>query len=462
MNQLVEAIQGRSIERRAGAAPPETAIRTLEEPARDIRLGLIVAGLFFLLFLGWAAIARLDAAATAPGRLVVSGQRQTVQHRDGGLVTAILVKEGQKVRKGQVLIRLAGAEVQAQERALTAQAIGLLAQRARLEAEQTGSPLVQPPAEFASLALEDRAAADAALRIQQAQLHSRMAVLSAERGALGERMAASTSQGRGYSSQVAAIDDQLKSIDDELESLKPIAEKGFVSKSRLRSLERARAELQGQRGQYLATVAQSRNQASESRLQTLETQSSYLARTASELRDVVASLNDVLPKLSAAREQLALTEIRSPATGTVVGLAVFTPGGVIGAGQKLMDVVPDRIPLAIEARVSPNDADDIQVGQKAFVRFDALHERSLPPLEGHVTRLSADTFTDEKTGSTFYTAEISIPQSALDQIRKLRGQRFELRSGMPVSIQLPLRGRTALQYALEPLTSATRDSLQEH
>jgi HlyD family secretion protein len=194
----------------------------------------------------------------------------------------------------------------------------------------------------------------------------------------------------------------------------------------------------------------------------LETQGTYHSRSAGELRDVVASLNDVLPKLRAAREQLARTEIRSPATGTVVGLTVFTPGGVIAAGEKLMDVVPDRMPLAIEARISPNDADDIQVGQLAFVRFDALHERTLPPLEGHVTRLSADVFTDEKTGTSFYTAEISIPHEALTAIRDVRGAKFEFRSGMPVSVQMPLRRRTALQYALEPLTAATRDSFSEH
>jgi HlyD family secretion protein len=454
LNQLIPAFEA--------AALPGADLPKMADTRGDVRLGLAIAGLFFILFLGWAAFARLDSAAIAGGQLIVSGQRQTVQHRDGGLVTAILVKEGQKVRKGQLLIRLAGAEVEAQERALSAQAIVLIAQRARLEAEQSGSSTIVPPPEFANLHEDDRAAAAAAMRIQQVQLRSRMAVLAAERGALGERTASANSQGQGYNRQVAAIDDQLRSIDEELSALTPIAEKGFVSKTRLRALERAKADLEGQRGQYLATVAQSRNQASESRLQVLETQGTYLSRSAGELRDVVASLNDVLPKLRAAREQLARTEIRSPATGTVVGLTVFTPGGVIAAGEKLMDVVPDRMPLAIEARISPNDADDIQVGQLAFVRFDALHERTLPPLEGHVTRLSADVFTDEKTGTSFYTAEISIPHEALTAIRDVRGAKFEFRSGMPVSVQMPLRRRTALQYALEPLTAATRDSFSEH
>lgn len=434
-----------------------------DEPAGEIRLGVLIAALFFVLFLGWAAIARLDAAAMAPGRLVVSGQRQTVQHRDGGVVGELLVKEGQKVGKGQVLIRLAAADVRAQERALSAQAITLLAQRSRLRAEQVGGSTMSTPPEFAALTNpEDRAAAAQAMQIQQAQLRTRLAVVRAQRGAFGERSAGVRNLGQGYSGQVAAIDQQVRSLDEELESLREVAEKGFVSRSRIRALERSRAELIGQRGQYLATALQTRDQAGESRLQSLEAQSSYFERSASELRDVEAGLNDVLPKLNAARDQLARTDIRSPVTGTVVGLQVFTPGGVIAPGQKLLDVIPDRTPMTIEARVSPQDGDDVEVGQKAFVRFDALHERSLPPLEGSISRVSADSFTDEKTGESYFTASVIVPESQLALLKEVRGNAFQLRAGMPVTIEIPVRKRTALQYMLEPLTAALRRSGREH
>jgi HlyD family secretion protein len=254
----------------------------------------------------------------------------------------------------------------------------------------------------------------------------------------------------------------VRLLDEELNSLKTVAEKGFVSKNRLRALERARAELIGQRGQYTATVAQTRDLQGESRLQSLEARSNYLERAATELRDVEASLNDVLPKLNAARDQLARTEIRAPATGTVVGLQVFTPGGVIAAGQKLMDIVPERTPMTVEAKVSPADADDLNPGQTAYVRFDTLHERTLRPLEGKVTRVSADSFTDERTGESFFTASVDIPLSELKQLKEVRGSGFELRAGMPVSIQIPVRKRTALQYMFEPITGALRKSLHEH
>lgn len=431
------------------------------DPSREIRFGLLIAGLFFIVLLGWAAIARLDAAAIAPGRLVVSGQRQTIQHREGGVVSQILVKEGSRVEQGEVLIRLAGADVKAQERALASQAIALLAERARLHAEQSGRRSIVPPPEFASLPPEDRAAAAEALQIQQQQLRARAAVLSAQRGASGQRTAQANSSGQGYRERLAGIDEQIRLLDEELNGMREAADKGFVSKSRIRALERAKADLEGQRGQIAFTVEQSRDQAGESRLQGLEAQSTYFDKVAAELRDVEASLNDVLPKLSAARDQLARIEIRAPVSGTVVGLTIFTPGGVIEPGQKLMDIVPDRAPLTIEAKLSVSDGDDVRVGQEAFVRFETLHERALPPLKGTVSRVSADAFTDEKTGTSYYTAEVSVPPSELEKIQEIRGRNV-LRAGLPVSIEIPLRKRTALQYLLEPLTSSLERSFREH
>ena len=436
------------------------SLTTRAAPDRDIRLGLMIAAIFFVGFLGWSAIARLDAAAIAPGKLVVSGQRQTVQHRDGGVVAEVLVKEGQHVRQGDVLVRLAAADVEAQERALAGQAISLLAQRARLQAEQAGHSSIVPPREFAALQGPYRADAERALQLQLTQMRTRMAVLSAQRGVLGQRTSQASSSGQGYSRQLASVEEQLRLIEDELASLKTVAEKGFVSRSRIRALERTKADLEGQRGQYAATVAQSGSQAGESRLQILEAQNNYYERIASELREVETSLADIMPKWDAARDQLARTQIRAPATGAVVGLTIFTPGGVIAAGQKLMDIVPDRAELKVEGSISPANADDVRPGQRAFVRFDTLHEKTLPPLKGVVTRFSADAITNERTGETFYTAEISIPPDELQQVKEVRGT-HTLRAGMPVSIQIPTRKRTALEYALEPLTGAVRRSLHE-
>ncbi|MBJ6123252.1 HlyD family type I secretion periplasmic adaptor subunit [Sphingomonas sp. BT553] len=431
------------------------------DPTSDIRTGTIVALLFFVGLIGWAAFARLDAAAHAAGQLVVSGQRQAVQHRDGGVVGRIMVHEGQHVRRGQTLIALAAPEVQAQERALASNTIRLLAQRARLLAEQTGQARLTPPAEFANLSDDDRPLADQALRAQQIELSARRATVSAQRGALGQRAAQARTQSRGYTRQVEATTEQLRLVDSQLAALAPLAQRGFVAQTRVRELERLRAQLQGQEGQYDASIGGSRQSAQENVLQSLQAQQTYRERTAAELREVDTALGDVLPKLTAARDQLARTMIRAPATGSVVGLSVFTAGGVINAGQKLMDIVPDRAPLIVQARFSTDDADDLKIGQDAMVRFPSLHNRALADLKGRLTKLSADSFVDEHSGQAYYAGEIVVPPSEL----KLVGAEdhgVTLRAGLPAEILVPLRARTALEYALEPITSGFWSSFREH
>ena len=433
-----------------------------DRPDRDMRTGIIIAFLFFVVFLGWAAFARLDAAAYAPGRLTVEGQRQSVQHRDGGVIGAIFVKEGQHVRQGQPLMELAAADVRAQARMYSAQYIGLQAQRARLMAEQLGAGHVEWPAEFATLQGQEKEDAQEAIKLQTTQFDSRASVLTAQTGVLHEQAGQVQETARGYRSQLAASTEQARLIGEELDSLRDVADKGFVSKSRIRALERARADLHGQEGQYSASIARSGAEAGENRLKALEAEKAYRERAASELRDVEFSLNEIAPKYRAAKDQLARLAIRAPATGIVVGLSVFTVGGVIAPGQKLMDIVPDHAGLVIEARISPEDIDDLKVGQDAQIRFNSLHERDLPIMDGRITRLSADSFQDEKTGQSFYTGEITVPSKELDIIRNRRGEDFNLKAGMPVQVLVPLRARTALQYALEPLTQSLWLSFREH
>ena len=445
------------------ALGPSGATTDIDDRADpDMRTGIIVAVLFFVLLLGWAAFARLDPAASAPAKLTVAGQRQTVQHRDGGVVGAIFVKEGQHVTQGQPLMELAAAEVRAQARMYGAQLIELKAQRTRLIAEQLGTSTINWPAEFAGFTGQDKADAQEAMTLQMQQFQARAAVLSAQTGALREQANQVRQTSRGYRSQLDASAEQARLINDELESLRGVAEKGFVSKSRIRALERARADLMGQSGQYSASIARSAAEGGENRLKSLEAVKAYKERAASELRDVEFSLNEIFPKYRAAKDQLARLQIRAPATGTVVGLNVFTVGGVIGAGQKLMDVVPDRAGLVIEARIAPDDIDDLRTGQNAQIRFASLHERDLPIMTGQVTRLSADSFQDEKTGLSYYTAEITVLPKELEAIRKVRGRDFALRAGMPVQALIPLRKRTALQYVFEPLTQLLWLSFREH
>jgi HlyD family secretion protein len=168
------------------------------------------------------------------------------------------------------------------------------------------------------------------------------------------------------------------------------------------------------------------------------------------------------PKYRAAADQLERLRIRAPVSGTVIGLSIFTVGGVIAPGQTLMDIVPDKSDLVVGARVSVDDADDLRVGQQAQVRFLGLHERNMPIIMGRVTRLSADALADEKTGESFYTAEVRVPADQMQKLKQIRGSGFELRAGAPVAVLVPLKKRTALQYALEPLSETMWSAFREH
>lgn len=441
------------------AADGEDAV---DNPRSDLRLGLIVAGLFFVIFLGWAAFMPLDAASYAQGQLIVSGQRQTVQHRDGGVIAEINVKEGQHVTKGQMLIRLAGAEVQAQERSLAIQMVNLQAQKARLEAEQSGLAAISWPIEFTDPNNPLAPIIRSAMQVQIREFQAGRSLLATQSQVLGRQSAQAMESASGYRSQRISSAEQERLIDEELESLRPVAEKGFVSKSRLRALERAKADLRGQRGSFAASESEARVAAGANRLRQLEAEKSYRGQAAAGLREVEAALSEIAPKYRAAHEQLERLAIRAPVTGTVVGLNVFTVGGVIAAGHPLMDVVPDQADLVVSAKFPAEDADDLKIGQSAQLRFTGLHDRNLPILNGTLTRLSADVLVDEKTNVPFYTAELRVAPEDLQVIRQVRGADFELRPGMPVDVIVPVRKRTALQYALEPLWDTMWLSFREH
>lgn len=456
------ALRQRALALIEGRASPDGGELAPDDAHPEIRIGLIVAGLFFVLFLGWAALAPLDSAAFAGGRLVVSGQRQSVQHRDGGVVAKIDVVEGQQVKKGDTLIELAGAEVRAQERAVAAQLVNAQAQRARLEAELAGAGAIQWPTEFAAATGSRRAAIPEAIQVQSNEFRARRSLLGAQSQVLGQQSAQASQSATGYRSKMVSSAEQEELIQAEIDALRPVADKGFVSQSRMRALERAKAELKGERGQFQANVAEAQSSAAGGHLRQIEAEKTYRERASTELREVEFALGELTPKYRAANDQLERLRIRAPVSGTVIGLSVFTVGGVIAPGQTLMDIVPDKSDLVVGARVSIDDADDLRIGQEAQVRFLGLHERNIPVITGRLTRLSADTLVDEKSGETFYTAEVRVPADQMKKLEALRGRDFELRAGAPVAVLIPLKKRTALQYALEPLTETMWKSFREH
>lgn len=445
----------------SAAITPPSAVASLDDSPRGaLLLGGITAFLFFVVLGGWAAFTRLDAAAFGQGQVTVAGNRQIVQNRYGGNVEAILVRDGQEVRAGQVLVRLSAAEAVATERALTATVIDLQAQRARLQAELEGGP-IRWPVEFATAPAADRPLIERAERLQRAEAHARQALLGATRGVLRKQQDQIAEQTRGYAAQVDATSIQRASLRAQLESTRRLAEQGVVSRNSVRALERSIAELDGSNADFVARSAALREQIAGTEQQAAEVVRKSTDDAAQQMRDTQFKLNEALPRLAAARDQEERTLVRAPVSGRVVNLRLFSPGAVVTPGQPILEIVPDRMPLVITARFAPDDIDGVRAGIPAEVKFLSLHQRDLPILMGTIRTVSADSLRDETTGVSYFTAEIVVPESQIALLRKVRGADTGIRAGIPAQVTVKLRPRTALDYLLEPLTEATLHSLHE-
>lgn len=430
--------------------PPAGPAAVPDTPRRELIVGGVIILLFFGLFLGWAAFAPLDAGAYGQGQVAVSGNRQAVQHREGGVVSSLLVKEGDTVERGQVLLTLSSGELRATERGVASQVFALLAQRARLIAERDGLRGIPTPPEFADLPPEDAVLAQESLRIQQLQFGARRTGRSTETGVLRQRIAQLNEQILGYERQIAANIEQQRLIQEELAGMRSLAEQGYAPVTRVRALERTAAQLDGELGSLRAQIARSREAVGETRLQMSGVSSEMNEDVADQLRQIDVQLNELRPRMAELRSQIARSEVRAPATGQVVGLTIFTQGGVIQPGQTLMEIVPRDASQIIVAQISPNDVDNLRVGQETEVRFPGLRERNPPAIHGRVTRISADSFTVEETGASYFRAEIVVPA---DELAKLGRSANTLRPGAPVEVIILLRKRTALSYLVEPLTN---------
>lgn len=426
------------------SATPQT-----DSMAWELKVGLTVIVAFFVLFLGWAATAPLDAGAYAMGQVSVSGNRQAVQHREGGVVSALHVTEGDAVIRGQVLAELSTGELIATERGLTGQVLALQAQRARMIAERDGLVRLTTPSEFADLSAPDAALAAEAMRLQQQQFAARRSGRTTETGVLQQRVGQLREQQLGYQRQIEATIEQRRLIEDELAGVRSLAARGYAPQNTVRALERTAAALDGELGSLRAQVARTSEQIGETRLQISGVSGRLNEDVAEQLKQVEVQLNELSPRLMDVRDQIARGQIRSPADGQVMSLTAFTVGGVIQPGQTLMEVVPRDASQVIVARISPNDIDNLRIGLSTEVRFPGLRDRDPPIVHGRVTRIAADSLEDERTGEQHYRTEVVVPA---DQLQKLGPAARDIRPGMPVEVVVLLRRRSALSYLTEPLT----------
>ncbi|GAA0644620.1 HlyD family type I secretion periplasmic adaptor subunit [Brevundimonas lenta] len=430
--------------------PPPPPPLVPDNPRHELMVGGAIIVAFFVIFLGWAAIAPLDAGAYGQGQIAISGNRQSVQHREGGVVSELHVAEGDTVQRGQILMRLASGELRATERGVSSQVFALIAQRARLVAERDGLRAIPTPPEFANLPADDAELANESLHIQRLQFGARRTGRSTETGVLSQRVAQLNEQISGYERQIAANVEQQRLIQEELVGMRSLAEQGYAPLTRVRALERNAAQLEGELGSLRAQIARSREAVGETRLQMSGVRTKLGEDVADQLRLIDVQLNELRPRMIELRAQIARNEVRSPASGQVVGLTIFTQGGVIQPGQTLMDVVPRDASQVIVAQISPTDVDNLRIGQTTEVRFPGLRERNPPTIHGQVRRISADSFTVEATGATYFRVEIVVPAA---EMAKLGRSAASLRPGAPVEVIILLRKRTALAYLTEPLVN---------
>lgn len=420
---------------------------------RVVRIALIAVGAFALIFIIWGFAAPLSKAAIAPGIVQVEGRRRTVQHLEGGIVSEILVKENMHVRKGQPLMRLDTVQSGAAADAARSQYLSLLAEQQRLEAELNGG----------SLSFDDELAKSGErsaeiMGNQRALLSARRASLAGQVDVLRTSASQAEAEISGLQAQVAAQRLQLSSLRDELETVQQLVDEQLERKSRLMELRRAVASTEGQIGNLSGQILRARRVMAEAQARVGALTSERRDENQSRLRDVQMQLADVREKLKSAADVNQRRTIVAPADGQVVELRYTTVGGVVRAGEPVMDIVPDRQQFVISARVRPIDIENVVVGLPAEVRLLPYSGRSVPLLLGHVSSVSEDAIVPTGTGAQpYYAVEVQIDDTAA-----LKDMNVKLLSGMPTDTYISLGKRSLFAYLFQPLTDSFRRAFREN
>lgn len=421
---------------------------------RPLLLGVTAIGVFFGGFGAWAALTPLSSAASAPGQVRVQSYRKTVQHLEGGIIQELLVKEGEVVKEGQVLVRLDDIQASASLELLNGQIRALRAQEARLLAERDGLAEVFYPEEL--LALRSEPQVEIILSGQNAIFDSRRVSLAGQVDLLEQRVSQLGSEIEAYQAQVHAAEIQIGLVEEEAATVRDLTERGYEKRPRLLALERELAKLNGDRGEQLGMIARAEQAIGEARLKIADLRNAQSKEVTAELRDVQIRLNELEDRLRVANDVQARTEILAPQAGRVVQLRHVTPGGIIRPGDAILDLVPINDEYVIEARISPLDIDTVHPGLDAEVRLTGLSQRRLPILLGKVVTVSADALTDERTGATYYLTEISLP---LEQLPL--SEDVQLHPGMPCDVLVVTGNRTPFEYFIDPIRDSFRKAFRE-
>lgn len=429
--------------------PPEDPTDTFELPIVPARIGLIVVGLFFGVLGTWSALAPLASAIVAPGTVVVESNRKAVQHLEGGIVEEILVQNGDSVQAGDVLLRLDETQARANADMLLNQYHNHLAVEARLIAELEEHEQIVFP-ETLLQAASARSTVQSVLDGQERQFIERKRSLKNQILILETRIEQFRQEIAGLKVQKASGDRQVAIYRDELIGLRELHEKGWYPRTRILSMEREIARLEGEIGGQVSAIARAEKGIGEAKLQIIQTRQKFKEDVVSELRDIQQKIADLQERSSIAQNVLERTELKASRDGVIQNVKVHTIAGVIRPGETLMEIVPEEDRLVVDAEVSPVDIDSVHTGQKAEVRFSAFQSRMIPTIMGTVLTVSADRLVDEREGRPYYTVRIEVPESEIDKLGD-----HHLQAGMPAEVLIQTGERTVLDYFITPL----RDSM---
>ncbi|MFZ7093446.1 HlyD family type I secretion periplasmic adaptor subunit [Primorskyibacter sp. 2E233] len=423
--------------------------------------GQMMTGLLALVVLvggfgTWAATTQIAGAIVASGQIQVDQNRQVVQHPDGGVVSEILVKEGDTVSAGQTLLRLDPTQVQSQLTIVEGQYFEAMARRGRLQAERDNLEKITFAPEVLARAETDPEVAEL-IEGQRNLFHARSASIASEVEQLGKRSDQIADQVKGIDAQQAALKEQLALINEELTSQKKLLADGLTQASRVLSLQREESRLLGSVGELTAQKAQAEGRITEIDIQILSLETRRREEAITTLRDLQSNERELAEQRRALIEQLSRMEITAPVSGVVYGMTVFTPRSVIRPADAVLFLVPQDRPLVISARVEPIHIDQLSVQQNVSLRFSSLDQRTTPELFGHVVQISADAFTDEATKLSFYRAEIQLNEGEMERLP----EGVTLIPGMPVEAFIRTSDRTPLAYLMKPFADYFAKAFRE-
>ncbi len=420
----------------------------LKGARRSIQVHLVI-GLAVVVVLagglgGWASTAEISGALIAPGQIVVETNVKKVQHPTGGVVGELLTRDGDKVRAGQIVVRLDDTVTKANLAIVTKNLDAALARAARLQAEQRGLEGITFPPQLTDRARDPDVAT--VMASESKLFEVRVNGRAGQKAQLRERVTQLNEEIAGLAAQEKAKDEEIALVQKELEGVRDLYNKRLIQISRLTTLERDSARLNGERAQYIASRAQAKGKITETELQIIQVDKDLVSEVSKDLRETNDKIGEFVERKVTAEDQLRRVDIRAPQDGIVEQTSVHTVGGVITAGDTIMLIVPQSDDLQVEAKVNPQDIDKLQVGQKTLLRLSAFNQRTTPELSGTVSRVSPDVTTEQRTGQSYYTIRVSMPPEEIARLGDVK-----LIPGMPVEAFVQTGNRTMMSYLMKPL-----------